>query len=220
MSKQPRIFLIHATDVSITPINEAFRSLWPEAQLMNLWDDSLSVDIAASGSLTDNLRRRIHDLASHAFAADADAVLYTCSAFTDAMDVCKRRYSKPVLKPNEAMVIEAVSMGSRIAALTTFAPAVRPILDDFTDYASSVGKSIEVTPILCEGALQALKKGDAMEHNRIVRETAAALSGYDVICFAQFSMTQAAGEVRKVFNGPVLTTPESAVMHLKELLTV
>ncbi|RRV10798.1 arylsulfatase [Pseudomonas sp. v388] len=218
MAGQPRIFLIHATDVSISPINDAFRSLWPEARLMNLWDDSLSIDIAAAGGLTDSLRRRIHDLAAYAFAADADAVLYTCSAFTDAMEVCRQRYAKPVLKPNEAMVAEAVSLGSRIAALTTFIPAVGPILDDFTAHAASVGKSVDVTPVLCEGALQALKRGDAVEHNRIIRETAAALTGYDVVCFAQFSMTQAASEVRSVFKGPVLTTPESAVLHLKALL--
>lgn len=218
MKNPVRVFLIHATEVSIGPINDAFRQLWPQARLMNLWDDSLSIDIASAGELTPALRRRIHDLAGHAFAADADAVLFTCSAFTDAMDVCQQRFARPVLKPNEAMVANAVAMGSRIAALTTFAPAVGPILDDFNAQAARVGKDIEVTPILCEGALEALKSGNAAEHDRLIAQTAASLRGYDVVCFAQFSMTRAAVEVRKVFDGPVLTTPESAVEHLKALL--
>jgi hypothetical protein len=39
-----RIALIHAVTVAITPVQSAFRQLWPEAECANILDDSLSVD--------------------------------------------------------------------------------------------------------------------------------------------------------------------------------
>ena len=45
----PRIALIHALAHSIRPINDAFAAAWPEARLMNLFDDSLSADTLLRG---------------------------------------------------------------------------------------------------------------------------------------------------------------------------
>ena len=44
-----RIALIHALAHSVEPINTALARDWPEAQRMNLLDDSLSADLAAQG---------------------------------------------------------------------------------------------------------------------------------------------------------------------------
>lgn len=41
-----RIALIHATPVAMPPVIEAFQRGWPEAETMNLLDDSLSSDLA------------------------------------------------------------------------------------------------------------------------------------------------------------------------------
>ena len=40
--KNPRIALIHATPVAIDPICNTFKRLWPQAQVTNLLEDSLS----------------------------------------------------------------------------------------------------------------------------------------------------------------------------------
>jgi hypothetical protein len=39
-----RIALVHAVRVAIAPVEDAFRRHWPEADLVNLLDDSLSRD--------------------------------------------------------------------------------------------------------------------------------------------------------------------------------
>ena len=41
-----RIGLIHAVQVAIDPINQAFAAQWPDAECMNVLDDRLSVDRA------------------------------------------------------------------------------------------------------------------------------------------------------------------------------
>ena len=50
-----RITLIHALAHSIAPINEALAHDWPEAERMNLLDDSLSADLAAASSIIASL---------------------------------------------------------------------------------------------------------------------------------------------------------------------
>jgi len=220
MTSAKRIFLIHATRIAIEPINAAFARSWPEAQCFDLWDDSLSRDASAAGGTTPALDKRIEDLADHAFRAEADAVLFTCSAFSSAIEACQRRHERPVLKPNEAMVQQALAQGGRIAALTTFGPAGAAIVSDFEIEARRLGQSVDITPILCEGALAALHAGDQGRHDALIAEAAGRLRGdYQVLCFAQFSMTSAQDASEVSWGSTVLTTPETAVMKLRKLLS-
>ena len=48
----PRIVLLHATPVAMAPIAAAFRAEWPEAETVNLLDDSLSQDRSREPELT------------------------------------------------------------------------------------------------------------------------------------------------------------------------
>ena len=42
MTARPRIGLIHATSVAVEPIRASFAAAWPDAELANLLDDSLT----------------------------------------------------------------------------------------------------------------------------------------------------------------------------------
>ena len=160
MTTAKRIFLIHATRIAIEPINTAFAQGWPEAQRFDLWDDSLSKDASTAGGSTPVLDQRIQDLADHAFRGEADAVLFTCSAFSSAIEACQRRYRRPVLKPNEAMVQEALAQGGRIAALTTFGPAGAALASELEADAHGIGHAVEFTAALRDGAPAARAAGD------------------------------------------------------------
>jgi hypothetical protein len=60
------IALIHSLRSSPPPIEAAFAELWPEPQLMNLLDDSLSADVARDRQITDAMVQRFLDLADYA----------------------------------------------------------------------------------------------------------------------------------------------------------
>jgi hypothetical protein len=47
-----RIFLVHPTPLAMPPVDEAFKTLWREAQVLNLLDESLYADVGANGELT------------------------------------------------------------------------------------------------------------------------------------------------------------------------
>lgn len=209
-----RIALIHALIHSIAPIEAAFAKLWPEAGLMNLLDDSLSMDLARDGRLTDRMTERFLTLGRYAAGTSADAILFTCSAFGPCIEAVAREHAPmPVLKPNEAMIEQAVAQGRRIGLLSTFAPTLASMPREFPDPA-------EIVPKLAAGALAALDRGDRAGHDRLVAEAAKDLRDCDVIAVAQYSMAPAAPLVARATGRPVLTTPDGAVLKLRRLLSV
>lgn len=216
--KTPRIYLIHATPVAIAPITEAFTRLWPDAKLANLLEDSLSTDLAEVGTLTKALNERFLRLASYAADSGADAILFTCSAFGDAIDLCKRALTIPVLKPNEAMIEAALQRSRKICIVATFQPAISSMTEEFHSYAKEQGIEITLNTALCPGALDELRKGNAARHDEMIAEAVKASDGSELLCFAQFSMTSAADQASENSGLPVLTTPDSAVLKLKRML--
>jgi Asp/Glu/hydantoin racemase len=207
-----RIALIHALEHSLAPIAASFAKLWPEAQLMNLLDDSLSADLARDGKLTETMTERFLSLGRYVSGTGANAVLFTCSAFGPCIEAVARAHAPiPVLKPNEAMIEQAVAKGKKIGLLSTFPPTLASMPREFP-------ASVEIVPKLAEGALAALDSGDRATHDRLVTEASKDLRNCDVIALAQFSMAPAAAEVAAATGRPVLTTPDSAVMKLKAVL--
>jgi len=214
----PRIFLIHATALSIAPIAAAFARVWPEAELVNLLEDSLSRDRRRDGRLTEAMTGRFLALARYAEHSGADAILFTCSAFGTAIEACKAQAAIPILKPNEAMLEEALALGPNIGVIASFQPTLPALEAELLDAARAAGKAIRVRSALAEGAMEALQAGDAIAHDRIIAAAARSISACDVVCLAQFSMSRAAEAATAASGRPVLTTPESAVAKLLRLL--
>ena len=207
-----RVALIHAVTVAMQPVEHAFERLWPEVERVNLLDDSLSVDRARSQDLTPEISRRIADLAHYGRELAADAILFTCSAFGPCIEAVARAHAPmPVLKPNEAMIEQAVAKGRKIGLLSTFPPTLASMPPEFPS-------SIELVPKLAEGAMAALDRGDRATHDRLVVDASKDLRDCDLIALAQYSMAPAADRVAEVTGRPVLTTPDSAVLKLKGML--
>ena len=178
---------------------------------MNLLDDSLSADLAAAGRLTDDMTRRFLELSAYAVSTGADAILFTCSAFGPCIEACAAKYPNiPVLKPNEAMIEEAAGM-ARVGLLATFAPTLASMPREFPQGMAVVTK-------LADGALAALDRGDAEEHDRLAAMAAGDLRDCDAIALAQFSLARAAAAVAAATGRRVLTTPDCAVRKLQRLL--
>ncbi|HEX2552256.1 MAG TPA: aspartate/glutamate racemase family protein [Microvirga sp.] len=215
---RPRVALIHAVTVAIDPITAAFASLWPEAERLNLLDDSLSVDRTKAQDLSSGLHDRIGALADYAMAAGAHGILYTCSAFGPGIESVARRLPVPVLKPNEAMFVEALDRGTRIGMLATFGPSVTTMEEEFADAARERRPDATIRTILVPGAMDALKGGDADTHNRLIAERAPELADCDAVMLAHFSTSRAKAAVERALGREVLTSPTAAVTALKRAI--
>ncbi|AME28313.1 MULTISPECIES: aspartate/glutamate racemase family protein [Burkholderiaceae] len=218
MTKPTRVSLIHATPLAIAPIAEGFKRLWPQASVFNILEDSLTADLKAANGNIAALVTRFSALTRYAVDSGADGVLFTCSAFGPAIDAARAGVSVPVLKPNEAMISQALELGSKIALIATFAPSIAPITAEFEDLARQASKTIDLRSICVPEAWAALQQGDAGTHDHLIAQASAEAVDCHVICFAQFSMTSASPATQTASGRPVLTTPDSAVAKLKTLL--
>jgi Asp/Glu/Hydantoin racemase len=210
-----RIALIHALSHAVEPINHALARDWPQAQRMNLLDDSLSADLAASGKGQDAaMHARFARLAQYAIDCNSDAILFTCSAFGDCIAaVAAAHPGLPVLTPNEAMVEDAAALGGTLGLIATFAPTLESMPKAFP-------RSVQLRTAVAEGALPALNAGNGAAHDDAIAHAAIALAaqGCTALALAQFSMVRAAALVAKRTGLRVLTPVDSAVAKLRRVL--
>ena len=161
------------------------------------------------------MTERFLTLARYAHGTGADAILFTCSAFGPCIDACAAAFPDiPVLKPNEAMIEEVLTIAgpaAKVGLLATFAPTLDSMPPEFPS-------GMTVVPCLAAAALTALNKGDGAGHDREAASAALGLKDCDVIALAQFSLSRAAPAVAAATGKTVLITPDSAVRKLQRLL--
>ncbi|MFM9937945.1 MAG: aspartate/glutamate racemase family protein [Hyphomicrobiaceae bacterium] len=213
-----RIALVHAVQVAMGPVEQAFRQLWPEAERVNLLDDALSVDRGSAPDLTPAMYDRIARLGAYGRDVGADGVLYTCSAFGPAIEAVAKAAKWPVLKPNEAMFEAALEIGGRIGLIASFERSVPSMEAEFRELAAARGNSASIVSVWDSRAMAALQAGDEVTHNALLAEAARRLPACNAVMLAQFSTSVAQRSVEPVVGVPVLTSPGSAVAKLKRAL--
>ena len=211
----PRIVLIHATRVAIEPIEQAMKTHWPDAEVVSILEEGLSIDRAQGVVPLSELDERIIGLARYAERLNPTGILYTCSAFGTGIEQVANTSNIPVLKPNEAMFEAAFEQGKRITMIYTFPPAVAGMEQEFRDEAQRLSSPATMQSIYAEGALDALKSGNQQQHDEIIAQCASQINDADVILLAHFSMARAAQTVRNTTSLPVLTSPETAIAKMK-----
>ena len=217
----PRIALIHATPLAVDPVQGAFARHWPAARRMNLLDDSLSTDRAAAGGLTDAMVSRFLALTRYVVDTGCDGILFTCSAFGPAIEAAAAIAGRPTLKPNEAMFEQALAIKPRTGALqvgllATFEASLPSMADELEAMARSRGIDMHLHQAFVPLAMVDLAQGRAADHDRRIAEAAQALPECDVVMLAQFSMAAARDPVQRKLACPVLSSPDCAVLALRQ----
>jgi Asp/Glu/hydantoin racemase len=213
-----RIFLVHPTPLAMPAIDAAFKTLWPEAQTLNVLDESLYADLPQDGALSAAIYARVGSLLVHCEQSGADGILFSGSTFGPAVQIARKTMGVPVLRPEEAMMDRAVQLGERILLVCTAKramPVVRATLDDAAARASITPKVTELCPT---GARGALTSGDQKTHDRLIAEQISAAGDFDVIVFGQVSMSPDAMPLKPELARRVLTGPAVAVARMRELV--
>ncbi|WP_418320102.1 aspartate/glutamate racemase family protein [Piscinibacter sakaiensis] len=175
-------------------------------------------DLERDGHLTGAMSERIRRLAEHAVHAGAQGVLFTCSAFGEAIASAACAMVVPVMRPEEAMFQAAMRSGQRIGLLATFEPAVAPMTRDFLAEAAACGLYPSVDVVCVPAAITAARAGDVATHNRLLAEAAPRLAHCDAVMLAHFSTSTALEDVKAVLNCPVFSSPDAAVDAMRSRL--
>jgi hypothetical protein len=172
----------------------------------------------ADGKMTPRMIERFSRLGQYCVDAGADGILFTCSAFGEAINHLKTQQSIPILTSNQAMFEELLERGGTIAMLTTFGPSLQTLRDELSQMMQEKGVEVQVDSFMVDGALDALLARDQAQHDLLIAEQINRLSQYSTIVLGQFSMAAAANHPIIRTQARVMTTPDSAVRKLKQFL--
>jgi len=214
MARTPRIAFLHTGAVVIAPVADLARVHLGGATTINYLDDKIVADLGDADRAA-SVPERIADLVQAAQSAGADLVMLTCSSISHLAAPTAERVGIPVLRIDEAMADEAVSIGSRITVLATLSTTLTPTTALIRERAALAGVTPEIDSVVIDGAFAAVAAGDRASHDRLVAaaiERAAATA--DVVVLAQASMASAADAAH--VDVPVLTSLEPGIKRLSE----
>jgi len=207
---QPRIVLVSAGQVSMPPADRAFRAGWPQVEPIHVLDESLSTDGARLGPAHPDIVARFEHLGRYAALMGADALLFTCSAFAQAIGRVRREQPFPVLTPNEALFDRLLATRGRTAVLVTFPASLEALRIELAAQAALAGVVPQIDFVWVPDAF------GAPDHDQKVVDQCATLAGrYQALALGQFSMARALEAARAACPIPVWDTPGTAVEKLR-----
>lgn len=218
MAPAPNIALFSVHKDAMEAAVRAFEADWPMARISNLMDDGLFALVRETGAVVPEMYDVFRMLTRYMISRGADGILYSCSAFRECIDACIAEFDVPMLKPNDAMIEQALDAGSRIAVMATVGPTIPSISAEIREMAAARGQAVELVPCMVEGAFDALAGGDAARHDALVAARAREIDDCDVIALAQFTLSRAAPAVAAVSKVPVFNSPGAAVAKMRAML--
>lgn len=211
------IALIHNSKVIIEQVGEAFGLIYPDADVVNIMDESLLRDIKTKGEVDALGIRRVCRYALCAEDLGADAVMMTCSSLCEAVYAARPMLQIPAFAINEPMAREAISIGTKIGVLGTLRSVLDPTARLVLQKATELNQTVELKKTVCEAAFEALISGDAQKHDELLLAEIETISNsVDVILFAQGSMSRLLSEAQKQVNIPILECIDSGVKQVKD----
>lgn len=216
-----KVAFIHTVSSLVQPFNELAKEILPAGtEIFHIADEILLKEVLDRGGPSPFIYRRVSDHVTAAEEFGADVVMLTCSSVAPALEAARRMVGIPVLRVDEAMVEQAVSLARRIGVVATAPTTHEPTTAAVRAEARRLGKEVEIEPALCREAYQALFAGDLARHDALLRETIAGLmTRNDVVILAQASMARVVESIpvgqRTV---PILSSPRLAVERMSQVL--
>ncbi|MBL8240067.1 MAG: hypothetical protein JNM66_21785 [Bryobacterales bacterium] len=212
--------LIHTSPVLVPMFTALAKQFLPGTRVFHMVDESLIANTIRAGSLQKDTVRRIAAQIDSAHQAGADAVMLTCSSIGAAVPVARQLFDFPILRIDERLAAEAVSKGPRIGVLATLNTTLAPTVALVQATAAELGKPVEITAHLCQGAFEAVIAGDVATHDAAVAAGLQHLAqASDVIVLAQASMARVIDAMGASLPAlPILSSPALAMEQARQVL--
>ena len=214
-----RIILVHAYLPSMAPIVDAFARLWPQAEVLNLLDESIYADVGADGVLPKDVWSRVDGLLRQASQSRADGIVFTGATFGPAVEAARQAIALTILKADEAMCEELAQSEGRVAVLCTAPRALPVIRAGIQSAASALGRAPpEIVEFAIPAAKDALVRGDDLLHDHLIAEAIMGASDCSSIALGQISMTGARMLAPLALAERIVVSPECSVRKMRRLL--
>jgi Asp/Glu/hydantoin racemase len=214
------LVLVH----TVSPLIDVFRKLaaqiLPGVKLMHILDEPVLQLERQGRQVRAEVSERLRMHVAMAERVGANAVLVTCSSISPNVEDIRSDAGIPVVKIDEAMIARAVETGAHIGVVATAESTLEPTRNMLADRAANTGKHIRIQTLLVDGALPALLSGDAVTHDRTVRQAALEMADrVDVVVLAQASMARVLEVIPEAERPvPILSSPHLALEQVKGIL--
>lgn len=217
MSK--KIAVIHTSLVTKESVDTEIKRVIPDATICNIIEEAWLKEVMASGGITPNIIKRMCLYVQAAEAMGANVILNACSSVGEAFDIARQTVNIPTVKIDEPMAEIAATVGRKVAVFGTVSTTLAPSCRLIEETARNMGKEVEVTPYLIDGAFEVLSEEKNPEkHNRMVLDKIYEVeASYDVIVLAQASMSILVPHLQNL-GKPVLYSLKTGVQRVKEVL--
>ena len=214
-----RVGVVHTFLYSVEDLKAQFREQLPEAEMINIIDDSLLEEALANGAVTPAIISRMCDYYQNLQELGCVCALNQCSSVGEASDIAGKTVSMPIFKIDRPMARKAAELGEKIAVIATACSTVEPSSRLVESEAARLGWRVQVDRCFVEGAYECLlKTGDKQKHNEmVVAKVEEAAKDHDVIVLAQGSMYHLMPLLSHI-QVPVLTSLETGVAQLRKYL--
>jgi Asp/Glu/hydantoin racemase len=210
---------LHTSPVLVPLFTQLAKDKLPGAAFFHMVDESLIKNTIAAQGLTKDTIRRMVNMIQSAHEGGADAVMVTCSSVGAAVAVARQQLNFPIYRVDEAMAEAAVQMGCRIGVAATLKTTLEPTMNLLEQSAAAAGRQIELVPSLCDGAFEAVLRGDTQRHDELLSAALATLkSQVEVVVLAQASMARVVAQMKSNGGSPILSSPEMAMDRVQGIL--
>jgi len=214
-----KVVAVHTAMALVEPLNQLFKEHLPQVKLNHIVDDSLIQEVIANNTVTPAVRRRLLTYFQTAAESGAQFIFNCCSSVGDVAEMGRLIAPIPVFRIDYPMAVTAVTMAKRIGVVATLPTTMGPTKRLLSRLAAETGKEIVLVDGLAEGAFQAAQSGDSATHDQLIKEAAERIvDQVDLIVLAQGSMAGMEKSLRELTRKPVLSSPLTGVIGLKEYL--
>ena len=202
-----KIGVIHATRVSLEPVEHAARQ-FPDVELFHFMDEGMSyLAKQQDGRISGANMARMVNLINRAEELGVDGIMLSCTIFSPYIDLLRSFTDLPILAADVGVFEKAAADYRKIGAVVSFEPTLKSVSAVVDACRAKINPDFDAEIKLAEGAFDAMQRGDAQTHNRILYETACSMAeGKVAIVLSQMSHMRAM-PLFENFPIPVLTSP-------------
>lgn len=215
------VAVIHTTPVTISSLKPHFEEQLPGTRVVNFLDDTILPEINECGEITPSVRYRFHSMVVNAAITKPDVILCACSSVGGLLEESRSFITVPALRIDEPMIRKAVSEGGKLGVMATLQSTLSPTVDCIKRSAEKIFKEVVVEERLLKEAGALLSAGKTDEYLSLV---AAQISGLlqhnELVILAQASMAGALSLLDDELCARVLTSPQSGIAAIRELLSL
>ena len=219
-TQKKTIGIIHAIHLTIRAMQPFLERYIPDVEVMHLCDDTIQRDNLSSpvGVIPKHNYFRFAQYAHNMQESGVELILLACSTFNYAAELARPMIDIPILQIDRPMMELAVMQGKRVGLLATLGSTVPSSERLLRIVAAEKNRPVEITTVLRPEAFEAVARGDAETHNRMLLEEIDKLSGkVDSIVMAQLSMSALEPQLGKTAV-PVYNSGTTGFGYIREKL--